>query len=236
MACGVSNSPGAVPFFPHAVMSLPALENLTTRALESPPWPSATKMSPLRAMATPVGRLKKPGASPGIPAWPSVINTLPVGLNLTTTWPLPFLPSASATHTFPSWSTVIPCGKTNMPAPKLASSLPDGSKCRIGDRFELEQVSPPQRSKTQTLLPSRSIATAVVPPHARPAGSWPNDVAAPNGSGRSMLGWVASCARAAPVVAPATAMAAAKAIAVNLARRISVPCSSVMSIADCDRL
>ena len=55
---GYRTRPAALPFLPQAVRNLPAFENLTTRALESPPWPSATKMSPLRAMATPVGRLK----------------------------------------------------------------------------------------------------------------------------------------------------------------------------------
>ena len=97
MPCGSSNSPGPVPFLPQVLMNLPSAENLTMRALEVPPCPSATKMSPLGATATAEGRLKKPGASPGMPGLPSVISTFPSGLNLTTMWPLPFLPSASAT-------------------------------------------------------------------------------------------------------------------------------------------
>src|SRR5665213_97340 len=160
-----------------------------------------------------------------MPALPSFISTLPVGLNLMTCWPLPFLPSASAAHTLPSGSMVMPCGNTNMPAPKLASSLPVGSKCRIGGRLESAQLSPPQRSNTQTLLPSRSTATAVVPPQVRPAGSWPKDVAAPYGSGKLMLGGALLCACAGTdgAATPATA-AATKSIACVI-YRIDVPFS-----------
>jgi hypothetical protein len=42
MACGTSNSPGAAPFLPHALMNFPSFENFTARALDSPPCPSAT--------------------------------------------------------------------------------------------------------------------------------------------------------------------------------------------------
>src|SRR6516162_3436802 len=38
--CGVSNSPGPVPFLPHSLMYLPSLVNLTMRLLVLPPWPS----------------------------------------------------------------------------------------------------------------------------------------------------------------------------------------------------
>jgi hypothetical protein len=34
----------------------------------------------------------------------------------------------SVTHTFPSPSTWMPCGQTNIPAPKLLISFPDSSK------------------------------------------------------------------------------------------------------------
>ena len=41
----------------------------------------------------------------GIPGLPIVISTLPSGLNLITTSPLPFLPRSSPTQTLPSLST-----------------------------------------------------------------------------------------------------------------------------------
>ena len=44
-------SPGPVPFFPHALMNVPSFENFTMRAFESPPCPSATNMSPFEATA-----------------------------------------------------------------------------------------------------------------------------------------------------------------------------------------
>src|SRR5262249_52417817 len=82
IACGVSNSPGAEPFLPHALMNFPSFENFTMRALESPPCPSATKISPFGAVTTSHGRLKVSGPSPATPALPSVISTFPSGLNL----------------------------------------------------------------------------------------------------------------------------------------------------------
>ena len=63
-------------------MKVPSFENLTIRALVSPPCPSATKMSPLGATRTSEGELKVSGPSPVTPALPSVIRTLPSGLNL----------------------------------------------------------------------------------------------------------------------------------------------------------
>src|SRR6266704_503910 len=95
MACGVSNSPGVVPFLPQVLMNFPSFENFTMRALESPPCPSATKMSPFGAVVTSDGRLKVSGPSPATPALPSVSKTFPLALNLTTWWPLPSFPSAS---------------------------------------------------------------------------------------------------------------------------------------------
>src|SRR6266568_8975541 len=115
-AWGVSNSLAAVPFLPQVLMNFPSFENFTMRALESPPCPSATKMSPFGAVVTSDGRLKVSGPSPATPALPSVSKTFPSGLNLTTWWPLPSFPSASVTHTLPSLSTWMPCGNTNIPA------------------------------------------------------------------------------------------------------------------------
>src|SRR5947199_377552 len=63
MSCGSSNSPGAEPLRPQALMNFPSGENFTMRAelcaLGS--CPSLTKMSPFGAIATPVGRSKVPG-------------------------------------------------------------------------------------------------------------------------------------------------------------------------------
>jgi hypothetical protein len=97
-------------------------------------------MSPLPgSVMTAFGSVSASGGFPLTPGVPSVISTLPSGLNLTTT--LPFLSSpgnflsssgfatrASVTHTFPSRSTWTLCGHTNIPPPKLLISLPDGSK------------------------------------------------------------------------------------------------------------
>ena len=54
------------------------------RASESPPCPSATKMSPLGAVTTSDGRLNVSGPSPATPALPKVSSTFPSGLNFTT--------------------------------------------------------------------------------------------------------------------------------------------------------
>src|SRR5437899_2290316 len=94
-ACGVSNSPRSAPFLPQVLMNFPSFENFTMRALESPPCPSATKMSPFGAVRTSEGRLKVSGPSPATPALPSVSRTFPSALNFTTWWPLPSFWSAS---------------------------------------------------------------------------------------------------------------------------------------------
>src|ERR1700733_4455840 len=65
----------------------------------------------------------------------------------------------------------MPCGKTNSPAPKLVTALPAASNLMIGARAEPAQELAPQRSATHTLVPSRSMSTALVEPHARPSGS-----------------------------------------------------------------
>ena len=79
----------------------------------------------------------------------------------------------------------MPCGNSISPAPKLFKSLPEASNLRIGSSFEPSQPNgtagstcdggrdSPHRSATQTLVPSGSIATALVEPQARPAGSVP---------------------------------------------------------------
>ena len=74
----------------------------------------------------------------------------------------------------------IPCGKMNMPAPKLLTIWPDSSNFMITSTFEIvpvcafKQEFAPQRSATHRLLPSLSMATALVDPQTRPAGSFAN--------------------------------------------------------------
>ena len=123
MSWGSSKSPGAEPLCPQVLMNRPSFENFTTRAelCWLGAWPSVTKISPLGAIATPVGRSKVSGPFPDTPSFPIVISTLPAGLNLRTSWPM-ITPSAfladmpstvassftSLTHRFPSPSMVKP--------------------------------------------------------------------------------------------------------------------------------
>src|SRR5438034_4353463 len=58
MAWSSANWPVAVPLLPQALMNFPSFENFTTRAFESPPCPSATKMSPFGAVVTADGRVE----------------------------------------------------------------------------------------------------------------------------------------------------------------------------------
>src|SRR6266853_850070 len=167
----MSNSPGPVPFFPHILMHFPSFVNFTMRLLLFPPCPSATKMSPFEPIATADGILNVSGPSPATPALPRVINTFPSGLNLKTCWPFPLAPCPSVTQMLPSLSTVIPWGNRNMPAPKLLSSLPDGSNSRMGARLEPAQVLAPHLSATH-ILPWRSTDTPAVDPQGLPSGSF----------------------------------------------------------------
>src|SRR5215831_8342728 len=70
-------------------MKRPSLENLRIRPLLEalPPWPSETKISPLAATATPVGRSKVSVPLPPTPILPSIISTLPVWSSLRTSCP-----------------------------------------------------------------------------------------------------------------------------------------------------
>jgi hypothetical protein len=72
-------------------MYFPSFVNFTMRPFAFggrlsfwPLWPSDTKMSPFGAVITSVGSLSVSGPLPGTPAFPSVIKTLPSGLNLNT--------------------------------------------------------------------------------------------------------------------------------------------------------
>src|SRR3982074_591113 len=106
-----------------------------------------------------------------------------------TVWPLPSAPLPSLTHTLPSQSTKRPCGKLNMPAPKLVTSLPDESNFWIGATFEPVQVLEPQRSNTHTLLPSRSMSMLIAWPHTRPSGSCAQFSTARYGFGALLTSW-----------------------------------------------
>ena len=63
-----------------------------------------------------------------------------------------------------------PCGHANRLAPKLPSTLPFASACKIGARSLVEQSFAPQRSAIQT-EPSRAAATLLTEPIVRPAGA-----------------------------------------------------------------
>ena len=117
---------------------------------------------------------------------------------MTTVWPAglasgyfarsrAFIARMSTTHTLPSRSWVILCGKTKRPAPKLFTMLPSASSLCTGGQSEPAQLSywkgdspggtsgfAPQRSATQSERPSRSTATAFSAPHLRPSASFPH--------------------------------------------------------------
>src|SRR5438094_5472273 len=103
----------------------------------------------------------------------------------------------------------MPCGEMISPAPKLLIRLPDASKCRIGSSvgFSRHALLPPHRSAIQMLLPSLSISTALVDPHARPSGSLKKFSIVRYGVGRSLVG------RSAPAAAAGTCGACAADIA-----------------------
>src|SRR5258708_5965443 len=137
-------------------------------------------MSPLAgSVTTSVGSVSASGGLPCTPGFPSVIRTLPSGLNLTTTLPLfrssgnlvsssALAARASATHMFPSRSTWRPCGHTYIPPPKLLLSFADRSHCWPGLAFVPRQpcaVPGEHRWVARPVLPSRSTATPFEPPH-----------------------------------------------------------------------
>jgi hypothetical protein len=97
----------------------------------------------------------------------------------------------STTQTFPERSMWIPCGHLTMPLPKLVTTLPEASNLMTGSRSVRcthAPMLPPQRSATQTLVPSRSIATALVDPQIRPLGSLAQSAVVRYGFGRSLVG------------------------------------------------
>jgi hypothetical protein len=100
----------------------------------------------------------------------------------------------------PARSTCSPCGNNSSPSPKAFISLPDASNLRIGGRFEPSQANgvpgfisegganAPQRSATQTLLPSGSMSTPLVEPQLRPSGSFAQFSIAWYGLGAELVG------------------------------------------------
>src|ERR1043166_6930854 len=188
-------------------MYLPVLSNFTMRSLVPLACPSATKMSPLGAIATSDGALKWVASLPDTPAVPSVMSSFPVLSNFLTTCPRPIAsaprprsPSrtASVTQTFSSLSTWMPCGNANSPAPNWVTRLPLASNFMIGFSLEPTQPLPPQRSTAHTLLPSGAIATPAVEPHLRPSGSLNQLAFASYGLGRSFTGAIGMAPSAAP--------------------------------------
>ena len=133
-------------------------------------------------MTTSLGELKCVLSLPETPGVPSVINTLPLELNLTT-W-CPRLPAgaragatASVTQTLPSRSTSMPCGQMNIPPPKLATTLPSGLNLITESSFESRHSSPNRfgsvashRTIAQMCWPSGSMVTSPTAPICRPAG------------------------------------------------------------------
>ena len=79
-----------------------------------------------------VGGLIRRGASLATPALPSVIRTLPSGLNLKTCMPFPLPPCSSVTLRFPSGSSWRRAGKLNIPSPQASGDLPDLLNLRMG--------------------------------------------------------------------------------------------------------
>src|SRR5262249_59078151 len=92
------------------------------------------------------------------------------------------------THTLPCRSTEIPCGNTNIPAPKLFTSLPEASNLSTGSRVEPRQELAPQRSATQTLAPSGSIQTPAVEPQVLPCGIFAQFSTERDGLGGELVG------------------------------------------------
>src|SRR4051794_37058137 len=85
-----------------------------------------------------------------------------------------------------------------MPAPKWATSFPFGSNFNTGSSVDPTHAFAPQRSATQILWPSLSIATALVEPHVRPSGIFAQPSTVRYGFGLSLIGaCVGPCAAAA---------------------------------------
>jgi hypothetical protein len=113
----------------------------------------------------------------------------------------------------------MPCGNNSRPAPKLFNRFPDESNLRTGSSFEPSQANgsaglmrdggmdSPQRSATQTLVPSGSMATALVDPQLRPSGSLPQFAMARYGLGAEFEGALPCVSATFSAITMAAAMA-----------------------------
>src|SRR6202051_4489248 len=90
----------------------------------------------------------------------------------------------------------MPCGKANIPLPKLLTSLPEASNFRTGSRLAPTQVFVPQRSTPQTLLPSGAISTPAVKPQRRSSGIFTQSAIDRYGLGRLLVGWLSFAPKA----------------------------------------
>src|SRR5882672_9184305 len=118
----------------------------------------------------------------------------------------------------------MPWGNMNIPPPKLLTSLPDASNLRMVGRFDPTQVFAPHLSATQMDLPSGSISTALVAPHALSSGIFAQFSTVAYGLGRSLTGWTLPWVYAPPAnIASAATIAGAS---MNLTRHecdITIP-------------
>src|SRR5262249_21266003 len=118
----------------------------------------------------------------------------------------------------------MPCGNTNIPSPKLLTSLPDASNLRTVGRFDPTQVFAPHLSATQMDLPSGSISTALVAPHVLPSGIFAQFSTVEYGLGRSLTGWTLPWVYAPPAdIASAATMASGSVNLTRLECDIEVP-------------
>src|SRR5262245_1134624 len=123
----------------------------------------------------------------------------------------------------------MPCGKMNIPSPKLLTSLPDESNLRMAGRFDPTQLFAPHLSPTQMDLPSGSISTALVAPHVLPSGIFAQFSTVAYGLGRSLTGWTLLWVYAPPAdIASAATMADASVDLTRLECDITVPPLNVL--------
>ena len=178
-ACGWSISPGPVPFLPNALMNVPSLENLRIRAFAPPTrvafgdedisvrrdedvvrLPEVLRLAPAPRLAQchqelPFGAELEDLMSLGGPGRAAVVSP----------GPPPYTRNRSPR--LPLVIDVDPVRRDEHPGTeRLHESLPDSSNLR--GWLRRSEPSPSgsvlQRSKTQMLLPSLSISTALVEP------------------------------------------------------------------------
>src|SRR5580704_14975621 len=101
----------------------------------------------------------------------------------------------------------MPCGKTNIPAPRLFRRLPERSNSRIGARFESAQLLAPHLSKTHK-LPLGSMEIVFVEPMVLPAGSLAQTSPARYGLDKKLVGSAPDCALTVTLGTPDTPVTA----------------------------